>query len=80
MQPISGLDSLLTEDATAIDTLCSKKEAQKSHLKEQSTEARILIRYKNVPERGTSSRNQPEIGNAALRLKPLRLTIRDFRR
>lgn len=56
------------------------KEAQKSHLKEQSTKARILIRYKNVPEWRTSSRNQPEIGNAALRFKPLGLTIRDFRR
>ena len=92
MQPISGVDFLpkltsnlkegLSEDATRIDALCRMEEERKSHLKEQSTKARILMRawlYKNVPECGTSSRNRRKIGDAALRLKPLGLTIQDVR-
>jgi hypothetical protein len=93
IQPISGNDfvpkltsnskEILTEDTTTIDTLNHKEEDRKSHLKEQSTKARILMRawlYENVPDCGTSSRNQRKIRDAALRLKPLGLTIRDVRR
>ena len=92
IQSNSGVDSLpkltsnltegSTDDATTIDTLC-KEEERESRLSEQSTKARILMRawlYKNVPESGMSSRNRRKIGNAALRLKPLGITIPDVRR
>ena len=63
-----------------IDTLHNEIE-RKTHLTEQSTKARILMRawlYKNVPDDGISSRNQRKIGNTALRLKPLGITISEF--